>query len=111
MLKVNGVRLFLSLVHNWRDYDGRAKCIAWAQAAGKNVTTDDDFYTNVVCHQLYKDHVMVCISNQKLLDFIDFVFKPSIKSYMGEHGHLLKVYEYCGHVVSLLKGALYLFYI
>ena len=26
---------------------------------------------------------------------------PSIKSYMGEHGHFLKVYEYCGHVVTL----------
>ena len=30
---------------------------------------------------------------------------PSIKSYMGEPGHLLKVYEYCRHAVILLKGA------
>jgi hypothetical protein len=76
----NRVRLCLSLslVNNWLDYGGRAKCISWAQAARKNVTTDDDFYSNVVCRQLYKDDVMVCISNQKLLDFMDFVFKPHL---------------------------------
>ena len=74
----NGVRLLLSLVNNWKDFGGRAKYISWAQAAGENVTTDDDFYTNAVCRQFYKDHVKVCTSDQKMLDFIDFVLIPHL---------------------------------
>jgi mannan endo-1,4-beta-mannosidase len=50
----NVARLFMSLVNNWRDYGGRVKCISWAQAAGKNVTADDDFYSNVVCRRFTK---------------------------------------------------------
>jgi mannan endo-1,4-beta-mannosidase len=44
------VKLFLSMVNNWHDYGGRSKCISWVQAVGENVTIDNDFYINVVCH-------------------------------------------------------------
>lgn len=57
----NGVRLFLSLVNNWKDYGGKAKYVAWAKAAGERVDSDDDFFRNSKCRQFYKDHVKVCL--------------------------------------------------
>lgn len=69
----NGVRLLLSLVNNWQDFGGRAKYITWAQAAGENVTSEDDFYTNAVCRQFYKDHVKAILTRVNTFTQVEYL--------------------------------------
>ncbi|KAL0446621.1 UNVERIFIED_CONTAM: Mannan endo-1,4-beta-mannosidase 2 [Sesamum latifolium] len=53
----NKVRLILSLVNNYQDFGGRAQYVDWARNTGVRTSSDDDFYTNAVVKQYYKNHV------------------------------------------------------
>ena len=61
----NGVRLLLTLVNNWEDYGGKPQYVAWAKAAGENVSDADDFFRNSKCREYYKNHVKVRFHNLK----------------------------------------------
>ncbi|OVA20457.1 Glycoside hydrolase [Macleaya cordata] len=52
-----GIRLILSVVNNYKDYGGRPQYAQWARSAGVNITNDDDFYTNSVVKEYYKNHI------------------------------------------------------
>lgn len=54
-----GVKLILSLVNNWKDYGGKYQYLQWARERGQSVNSDDDFFTNPVIKQYYKNHVKV----------------------------------------------------
>ncbi|KAL3513335.1 hypothetical protein ACH5RR_026052 [Cinchona calisaya] len=52
-----GIHLILSLSKNYKDFGGRPQYVIWAKNAGKQVNSDDNFYTNDVVKGYYKDHV------------------------------------------------------
>lgn len=54
-----GVYVILSLVNNFKDYGGRAKYVEWARERGQSLKDDDEFYTNSLVKQYYKNHVKV----------------------------------------------------
>ena len=69
------IRLILSLTNNWAAYGGKAQYVKWGKAAGLNLSSDDDFFSDPTLKSYYKAHVkanfltIVCISflaNQKL---------------------------------------------
>jgi len=51
------IRLILSLVNNWEAYGGKAQYVKWGNAAGLNLTSDDDFFSHPTLRGYYKDHV------------------------------------------------------
>lgn len=51
------IRLILSLVNNWEAYGGKAQYVKWGRAAGLNLTSDDDFFSNPTLKAFYKGHV------------------------------------------------------
>ena len=61
--KKYGVKLILTLVNNYNDYGGKPQYVQWAKNAGASVNNDDDFYTNSVIKDYYKNHVKVCYLN------------------------------------------------
>lgn len=56
------LRLILSLVNNWEGYGGRAQYVKWGNAAGLNLTSDDDFFSDATVKGYYKAHVKVVIA-------------------------------------------------
>ena len=58
--KKYGVKLILTLVNNYNDYGGKPQYVQWAKNAGASVNNEDDFYTNSVTKDYYKNHVKVC---------------------------------------------------
>ena len=54
-----GVRLILSFVNNFDDFGGKAQYVEWAKKAGANVSGDDDFYTNPLIKDYYRNHIKV----------------------------------------------------
>ena len=72
--KMHGVKLILSLVNNYNDYGGKPQYVQWARNAGTPINNDDDFYTNSVTKDYYKNHVKVCsfdINNGKIEIFLN----------------------------------------
>ena len=63
--KKYGVKLILTLVNNYNDYGGKPQYVQWAKNAGASVNNDDDFYTNQVTKDYYKNHVKVCYLNHR----------------------------------------------
>lgn len=57
--KKNGVYLILSLVNNWDDYGGKKQYNQWAREHGQYISNDDDFYTNPLVKEYYKNHIKV----------------------------------------------------
>lgn len=57
------VQLILTLVNNYDDFGGRPQYVQWATNAGVSVNSDDDFYSNAVIKDYYKNHVKVCSDN------------------------------------------------
>lgn len=53
------IRLILSLVNNWESYGGKAQYVKWGNAAGLNLTSDDDFFSHPTLIGYYKHHVKV----------------------------------------------------
>nr|GMD14937.1 mannan endo-1,4-beta-mannosidase 1-like [Ipomoea batatas] len=54
-----GVRLILSFVNNWNDFGGKSQYVQWARNAGAQVNNDDDFFTQSVPKDYYKNHIKV----------------------------------------------------
>lgn len=66
--KKYGVYLILSLVNNYEAFGGRKQYVQWAREQGQSLSSDDDFYSNVVVKGFYKNHVKVtCIYNCALI--------------------------------------------
>ncbi|CAN4099997.1 unnamed protein product [Withania somnifera] len=55
--KKYGVRLILSFVNNYNDFGGKAQYAQWARNAGAQINGEDDFYTNYITKDYYKNHV------------------------------------------------------
>lgn len=54
------IKLIISLVNNFEDFGGRKKYVEWA-----GLDELDEFYTNSVVKQFYKNHVKVSIRYNK----------------------------------------------
>jgi len=54
-----GCRLILSLVNNWKDAGGKHQYVEWANQRGQKLRSEDDFFSNSLTRQFYKNHVKV----------------------------------------------------
>lgn len=50
------IRLILSLANNWEAYGGKAQYVKWGNAAGLNLTSDDEFFSHPSLRSYYKAH-------------------------------------------------------
>lgn len=57
--KKQGVYLILSLVNNWDDYGGKKQYVQWARDQGHYLNNEDDFFTNPITREFFKNHIKV----------------------------------------------------
>ncbi|KAI4301622.1 hypothetical protein L6164_034882 [Bauhinia variegata] len=73
-----GVRLILSLVNNWHDYGGKNQYVQWARDRGQYVNNEDDFYTNTVVKQYYKNHIKAVLTRKNSITGVAYKDDPTI---------------------------------
>ena len=56
-----GIRLILTMANNFKDFGGKAQYVQWAKDAGQWVSGEDDFFTNTMVKNYYKNHIKVYI--------------------------------------------------
>ncbi|XP_042494318.1 mannan endo-1,4-beta-mannosidase 1-like [Macadamia integrifolia] len=107
-----GIRLILSLVNNYNDYGGRPQYVQWGKSAGQKISDDDDFYTNPMVKEYYKNHVKRVLTRLNTITGIVYKDDPTVMAWelMNEprckvdySGKLLNVWiqEMATHVKSL----------
>uniref|UniRef100_A0A7N0V0H2 mannan endo-1,4-beta-mannosidase n=1 Tax=Kalanchoe fedtschenkoi TaxID=63787 RepID=A0A7N0V0H2_KALFE len=76
-----GIRLVLSLVNNYDDYGGRKQYVEWAKSKGAALTSDDDFYSNEVVKEFYKNHVKAVLTRVNNITGVAYKDDPTIMSW------------------------------
>ncbi|KAL5859394.1 hypothetical protein ACOSQ4_000690 [Xanthoceras sorbifolium] len=74
----NGIYVILSFVNNYEEYGGRKQYVEWAKERGQSLTSDDEFYTNPVVKQYYKDHVKAVLTRINSVTGIAYKDDPTI---------------------------------
>ncbi|KAF7824945.1 mannan endo-1,4-beta-mannosidase 5-like [Senna tora] len=72
------VKLILSLVNNYNDFGGRPQYVEWAKNASVAVQNDDDFYTNPIIKDYYKNHVKKVLTRMNTITNITYKDDPTI---------------------------------
>ncbi|XP_041027092.1 mannan endo-1,4-beta-mannosidase 6-like [Juglans microcarpa x Juglans regia] len=72
------IRLILSLSNNWDAYGGKAQYVKWGKAAGLNLTSDDDFFSNPTLRGYYMAHVKTVLNRINTLTNITYKDDPTI---------------------------------
>ncbi|KAJ4779159.1 hypothetical protein LUZ62_063416 [Rhynchospora pubera] len=72
------IRLLLSLTNNWQSYGGKKQYIKWAQNAGLNVTSDDDFFTDQTIKNYFKNHIKTILTRVNTFNNIAYKDDPTI---------------------------------
>lgn len=68
-----GIKMIITFVNNYSDFGGRKQYVEWAKSQGQVVNSEDDFYTNPLVKQFFKNHVKVHI--QSLLIIFIYINK------------------------------------
>ncbi|MCL7045518.1 hypothetical protein MKW94_025741 [Papaver nudicaule] len=76
--KRNGLYLILSLVNNYPDYGGRKQYVQWARDQGQYLQSDDDFYTNPLTKDFYKNHVKAVLTRINSITGVAYKDDPTI---------------------------------
>ncbi|KAI0531344.1 hypothetical protein KFK09_000897 [Dendrobium nobile] len=76
--KKNNIRLILSLTNSMEGYGGKAQYVKWGKAAGLNLTSDDDFYTNPIVKGYYKAYVKTVLNRVNTFTNITYKEDPTI---------------------------------
>lgn len=72
------IRLILSLVNNWEAYGGKSQYVKWGNAAGLNLTSDDDFFSHPTLRSYYKAHVKMVLNRVNTVTNITYKDDPTI---------------------------------
>ncbi|KAI4331644.1 hypothetical protein MLD38_029812 [Melastoma candidum] len=72
------IRLILSLVNNWDAYGGKAQYVKWGKAAGLNLTSDDEFFSNPTVKSYYKSHVKAVLNRVNTVTNVTYKEDPTI---------------------------------
>ncbi|XP_052729639.1 mannan endo-1,4-beta-mannosidase 7 [Vigna angularis] len=76
------IRLILSLVNNWKDLGGKNQYVQWAkQSVGSPVSTEDDFFSNSMTKQFYKNHVKTVLTRKNTVTGLLYKDDPTIFSW------------------------------
>ncbi|KAH7677137.1 Mannan endo-1,4-beta-mannosidase protein [Dioscorea alata] len=76
-----GIRLILTLANNFQDFGGKAQYVQWAKDAGQWVSGEDDFYTNSVVKNYYKNHIKKVLTRYNAITNVVYKDDPTIMAW------------------------------
>ncbi|KAH6765000.1 Glycosyl hydrolase superfamily protein [Perilla frutescens var. hirtella] len=77
----HGIKLILSLVNNYNDSGGKRQYVSWARNQGQNIFSDDDFFTNSLAKEYYKNHIKAVLTRQNSITGIAYKDDPTIMAW------------------------------
>ncbi|KAK8718222.1 hypothetical protein V6N13_045465 [Hibiscus sabdariffa] len=72
------IRLILVLVNNYRDFGGKPMYVQWANQRGQHLSNEDDFFTNSLVKQFYKNHVKAVLTRKNTITGVLYKDDPTI---------------------------------
>ncbi|KAK3118249.1 hypothetical protein QOZ80_9BG0696220 [Eleusine coracana subsp. coracana] len=72
------IRLILSFCNNWEDYGGKAQYVRWGKEAGLELTSDDDFFSDLTVKSYYKAFVKAVLTRTNTITNEAYKDDPTI---------------------------------
>uniref|UniRef100_A0A7N0UGL3 mannan endo-1,4-beta-mannosidase n=1 Tax=Kalanchoe fedtschenkoi TaxID=63787 RepID=A0A7N0UGL3_KALFE len=79
--KQHGIRLLMTLIDNYDTPGGRPQHVKWARSKGANVSSDDDFFRNDVCKELYKNNAKTILTRVNTITEVAYKDDPTIMAW------------------------------
>ncbi|XP_031268970.1 mannan endo-1,4-beta-mannosidase 7-like [Pistacia vera] len=76
-----GIKLVLSLVNNYDELGGKKQYVNWARSQGQSISSDDDFFTNSVVKQYYKNHIKTVLTRRNTVTGVAYKDEPTIMAW------------------------------
>ncbi|XP_047326154.1 mannan endo-1,4-beta-mannosidase 4-like [Impatiens glandulifera] len=76
-----GVHLILSLVNNWDDFGGKKQYVEWGKESGRSISNVDEFFTDQVVRQYYKNHIETILMRKNSINGITYKDDPTIMAW------------------------------
>ncbi|KAE8697155.1 Mannan endo-1,4-beta-mannosidase 1 [Hibiscus syriacus] len=74
----HGIHLIMSMVNNFKDYGGKGKYVEWGKQRGRNLRNEDDFYTDAIVREYYKNHVKAVLTRVNTITGVAYKDDPTI---------------------------------
>ncbi|MQL85223.1 hypothetical protein Taro_017744 [Colocasia esculenta] len=72
------IRLVLPLCNNWEGFGGKPRYVEWGKAAGLDLNSEDDFYSDTTVKGYYKAHVRAVLSRVNTFTNVAYKDDPTI---------------------------------
>ncbi|KAM0940757.1 putative mannan endo-1,4-beta-mannosidase [Dioscorea sansibarensis] len=76
-----GIRLILTMANNFKDFGGKAQYVQWAKDAGQWVSGEDDFFTNTMVKNYYKNHIKKVLTRYNTITKVVYKDDPTIMAW------------------------------
>ncbi|KAL8472307.1 hypothetical protein ACS0TY_029503 [Phlomoides rotata] len=73
-----GINVILSLVNNWTQFGGKKQYVQWAINQGRNLNSEDAFYSDPVVKGFYKNHIKAVVTRVNSITGIAYKDDPTI---------------------------------
>ncbi|PON93416.1 1,4-alpha-glucan-branching enzyme [Trema orientale] len=76
-----GIKLVLSFVNNYENFGGKKQYVEWARNQGQSISSDDDFFSNSLVKQYYKNHIKTVVTRTNTLTGVAYKDDPTIMAW------------------------------
>ncbi|KAF3602798.1 hypothetical protein Bca4012_091066 [Brassica carinata] len=76
-----GIKMIITFVNNYSDFGGRKQYVEWAKSQGQVANSEDDFYTNPLVKQFFKNHVKTMVDRVNTFTKIAYKDEPTIMAW------------------------------
>ncbi|OMO87554.1 Glycoside hydrolase, family 5 [Corchorus capsularis] len=79
--KKYGIKLILSFANNYDQFGGKKQYVNWARNQGQSIGSDDDFFSNSVVKDYYKNHIKTVLTRRNSLTGVAYKDEPTIMAW------------------------------
>ncbi|CAF2037811.1 BnaA09g07890D [Brassica napus] len=77
----NGIKIILSFANNYVSFGGRKQYVDWARNQGRPVSSEDDFFTDSLVKDFYKNHIKAVLNRFNTFTKVQYKDDPTIMAW------------------------------
>ncbi|KAJ0239013.1 Mannan endo-1,4-beta-mannosidase 7 [Hirschfeldia incana] len=77
----HGIKIILSFANNYVSFGGRKQYVDWARSRGRPVSSEDDFFTDALVKDFYKNHIKAVLNRFNTFTKVHYRDDPTIMAW------------------------------
>ncbi|XP_010484638.1 PREDICTED: mannan endo-1,4-beta-mannosidase 7-like [Camelina sativa] len=77
----HGIKVILSCANNYDSFGGKKQYVDWARSRGRPVSSEDDFFTDSLVKDFYKNHITAVLNRFNTFTKVQYKDDPTIMAW------------------------------